>query len=167
MKKMLFFWSIAVLAGLFGVLSVVLIAAEKVLVNYGSCVVDINDGEKELELEGGVTLLDALYDNEIFIPSACGGRGSCAKCKLDVLSGGGPVLPTETPYLTRAEIRGGTRLGCQVKIREDMKVRMPEEYLRVQLFRAVVERAEMLTHDIRFLRFRLDEPGEIEFQAGQ
>jgi len=164
---MIYFWAIFVLAGLFISLTAVLITAEKALIDYGICKVDINDGEAELDVEGGGTLLDALYENEIFIPSACGGRGSCAKCKLDVLSGGGPVLPTETPYLTRGEIRGGTRLGCQVKIRENMKVRMPEEYLHVQLFRASVERAEMLTHDIRFLRFSLDEPEEIEFRAGQ
>lgn len=162
-----FFWSILVLAGLFVALAAALIAAEKVLINYGICEIDINQGEETLELEGGVTLLDALYDNGIFIPSACGGRGSCAKCKVDVPAGGGPVLPTETPYLTRKEIRGGTRLACQVKIREDLRVQMPEEYLHVEEFSAHLERGEMLTHDIRYLRFALEEPEEINFRAGQ
>lgn len=164
---MLFIWSAVVLTALFVALAGALVVAEKVLINYGICTIDINDGEEELEVEGGATLLDILYDNEIFIPSACGGRGSCAKCKVTVPSGGGPVLPTETPYLTRREARSGTRLACQVKVREDMRVSMPEEYLHVQLFTSTVEKAEELTHDIRFLRLALDEPSEISFRPGQ
>ncbi len=83
--------------GLLLALSAVLTVAEKVLVNYGICEIDINSGGRTLEVEGGQTLLSALYGEEIFIPSACGGQGSCGFCKVTVLSGGGQVLPTETP----------------------------------------------------------------------
>ncbi|MHC4530780.1 MAG: 2Fe-2S iron-sulfur cluster-binding protein, partial [Planctomycetota bacterium] len=91
--------------------------SEHLLVNYGICKLDINTGQKPLEVDGGQTLLSTLYSNEIFIPSACGGKGSCGHCKIVITSGGGPVLPTETPYLTRKEIRTNLRLACQVKIR--------------------------------------------------
>ncbi|MFW6163535.1 MAG: 2Fe-2S iron-sulfur cluster-binding protein, partial [Planctomycetota bacterium] len=95
---MAYLLSIAMFAGLLVGLAAVLTVAERVLINYGECDIDINAGERELVVEGGQTLLSALYDNEIFIPSACGGKGSCGHCKITVLDGGGPVLPTETPY---------------------------------------------------------------------
>ncbi|MHC4866338.1 MAG: FAD-binding oxidoreductase, partial [Planctomycetota bacterium] len=116
---------------------------------------------------GGQTLLSSLYSNEIFIPSACGGKGTCGHCKITVTSGGGPVLPTETPYLSRKEVRSGLRLACQVKVREDVFVRIPEELLNVKLFSATVESTEVLTHDIKDLRFRLKDPAEISHRPGQ
>ena len=144
-----------------------LIVAERFLVNYGVCKLDINAGEKPLEVNGGQTLLSSLYANEIFIPSACGGKGSCGHCKITVTNGGGPVLPTETPYLSRQEIRGNMRLACQVKIREDIFVRVPEEMLNVKLFNAEIEYADMLTHDIREIRMRLRDPADISQRPGQ
>lgn len=157
----------AVLSGLFAVLAGVLTIAERVLVSYGVCRIDINNGEKEIEVEGGQSLLSALFENEIYIPSACGGKGSCGYCKVRVLKGGGPVLPTETPYLSRREIRSGVRLACQVKVREDLEIRVPEEYLNVQLFQAVVEQTRNLTHDIKEITFTLKDPAEIHHRPGQ
>ena len=110
--------------------------------------------------QGGGTLLKALYDKKIFIPSACGGKGSCGYCKVTVSSGGGPVLPTELSYLTRAEIRAGTRLACQVKIREDIFVKIPSDLLNVRMFDATIEHATQVTHDIKEIRMRLDDPAE-------
>ncbi|MEF8787473.1 MAG: FAD-binding oxidoreductase, partial [Planctomycetota bacterium] len=158
---------VAVLSALFIGLSAMLIVAERVLINYGICAIDINEGEEEIEVEGGDTLLSVLYEHEIYIPSACGGKGTCGECKVTVDSGGGPVLPTETPLLTRRERRSGVRLGCQVKVREDMEVRMPEEYLHVEEFASTVDEVEMLTEDIRFIRMTLDDPEQIEFRPGQ
>ncbi len=117
---------ILMLAGLLGVLAVVLVIAERLLVNYGICRIDVNAGEQVLEVEGGQTLLTALQDAEISIPSACGGKGSCGYCKVTVASGGGQLLPTERPFLSRAEVRRGVRLACQVKIRNDIGITVPD-----------------------------------------
>ncbi|MDP6380598.1 MAG: 2Fe-2S iron-sulfur cluster binding domain-containing protein, partial [Phycisphaerae bacterium] len=152
---------------LFIALAGALLIAERYLVNYGICQVDINAGERTLEVEGGQTLLSALYGEQIFIPSACGGRGSCSYCKITVVSGGGPVLPTETPYLTRKEVRSGMRLACQVKVREDLTAKIPEELLNVKLFSATVASTRTLTYDIKEIRFSLQEPAEISHRPGQ
>ncbi len=164
---MSFLLPVVVLTGLFLALAGGLIVAERVLINYGICQIDINAGGRALEVDGGQTLLSALYGEEIFIPSACGGRGACSYCKVTVLSGGGPVLPTETPYLTRKEVRSGARLACQVKVREDIELRIPEELLNVKLFSATVERTISVTHDIKEVRLALLEPEEISHQPGQ
>lgn len=164
---MVYLLSILSFTGLTVALAAFLMVAERLLVNYGICKLDINAGEKPLELEGGRTLLSSLYSNEIFIPSACGGKGSCGHCKITVTSGGGPVLPTETPYLSRKEIRANLRLACQVKIREDIYVRIPEELLNVRMFSSTVEGVRDLTYDIKEIRLRLEEPAELSHRPGQ
>ena len=148
-------------------LAAMLMVAERLLINYGICKLDINAGEKPLEVDGGQTLLASLYANEIFIPSACGGQGTCGHCKITVLSGGGPVLPTETPLLTRKEIRSNIRLACQVKIREDIYVRIPTDLLNVRMFTSKVESTIDLTYDMKEIRLRLEEPAEISQRPGQ
>ena len=167
MGFLIYVYSVLSFSGLVILLAAGLMIAERFLVNYGICKLDINAGEKPLELEGGQTLLSSLYANEIFIPSACGGKGSCGHCKITVTSGGGPVLPTETPYLTRKEIRSGVRLACQVKIREDIYVRIPEDFLNVRLFSATVLSTQSLTHDIKEVRVKLNDPPEISQRPGQ
>jgi len=159
--------SVALLSGLFAVLAVGLLVAERFLINYGTCQIDINGGERAMVVKGGETLLSTLYDEEIFIPSACGGKGTCGYCKLNVVSGGGHVLPTETPYLTRKEMRAGVRLACQVKVRQDIELRIPQEYLNVRLFSATVASTRSLTHDIKEIRLSLVEPEEIDQHPGQ
>ena len=148
-------------------LSALLIIAERYLVTYGVCKLDINAGEKPLEVDGGQSLLSALYANEIFIPSACGGKGTCGHCKIVVNAGGGPVLPTELPYLSRKEIRSNVRLACQVKIREDIYVHIPEELLNIRMYTSTVERVRDLTYDIKEIRLRLEDPEEITHRPGQ
>lgn len=164
---MIYILSITAFGGLLVGLAVVLTIAEKLLVNYGICQIDINSGGRVLEVDGGQTLLSALCGEEIFIPSACGGQGSCGYCKITVLSGGGQVLPTETPYLTRKEVRSGVRLACQVKVREDIQARIPEEILNVKLFTANVASTRSITHDMKEIRFSLIEPEEISQRPGQ
>ena len=164
---MIYVLSVISFAGLTVALAAMLMVAERLLINYGICKLDINAGEKPLELEGGQTLLASLYANEIFIPSACGGQGTCGHCKITVLSGGGPVLPTETPLLTRKEIRSNIRLACQVKIREDIYVRIPTDLLNVRMFTSKVESTIDLTYDMKEIRLRLEEPAEISQRPGQ
>ena len=164
---MIYLWSVLTFTGLSVLLAAWLVISERFLVNYGVCKLDINAGEKPLEVDGGQTLLSTLYANDIFIPSACGGKGSCGHCKITVTGGGGPVLPTETPYLTRKEVRSDVRLACQVKIREDIYVRIPEELLDVKMFSSTVESTVEMTYDIKEIRMRLNDPVEISQRPGQ
>jgi Na+-transporting NADH:ubiquinone oxidoreductase subunit F len=164
---LIFLLSIAVFGGLLTVLALGLVVAERVLLRYGICPISINAGERVLEVEGGQTLLETLNASQIYIPSACGGQGTCGYCKVTVLSGGGQVLPTELPLLARKEIRAGVRLACQVKVREAMALRIPEDILNVQLFSAEVEHTRDLTPDTKEVRLRLVEPPQIRHRPGQ
>jgi Na+-transporting NADH:ubiquinone oxidoreductase subunit F len=164
---MIYVLSVISFAGLTVALAAMLMVAERLLINYGICKLDINAGEKPLEVAGGQTLLASLYANEIFIPSACGGQGTCGHCKITITSGGGPVLPTEIPLLTRKEIRSNIRLACQVKIREDIYVRIPADLLNVRMFTSTVESSIDLTYDMKEIRLRLEEPDEISQRPGQ
>lgn len=149
------------------IITILLAIADRFLVNYGICKIDINVDEKLLEIDGGQSLLSSLYANDIFIPSACGGKGSCGYCKITVTAGGGQVLPTELPYLTRKEVRSNLRLACQVKVREDIFIRIPSELLNVKMFTAALESIRDLTYDIKEIRMRLTEPSEISHRPGQ
>lgn len=125
---MTLFWAIAVSAGVLAVLAVLLSVAEMVLVNYGTCKVHVREGEgaKQFEVPGGQTLLAVLQDAGIDVPASCGGKGSCGYCKVKVTEGGGPVLPTETPFLSRRELTDGLRLACQVKVKDDLGLKVPD-----------------------------------------
>ncbi|MEW6358964.1 MAG: FAD-binding oxidoreductase [Planctomycetota bacterium] len=158
--------AVALTCILSAVLALLVIIADAVLLNYGECAVTVNK-DKEIKLRGGGALLAALMDNKIFIPSACGGRGSCGLCKVKVHKGGGEVLPTEEPYLTAEEIGENVRLSCQIKIRSDVDVEVPEELLSVREYVTTVEKLADLNYDTKFLRLKLAEREEIHFKAGQ
>jgi Na+-transporting NADH:ubiquinone oxidoreductase subunit F len=163
---MIYVQAILVLASIGGAIAVLLLLADRYLCNYGPCEIRVNDKEP-FTIQGGGKLLEALYGNRIFIPSACGGRGTCGFCRVQVLQGGGPVLPTELPYLSPAEVAGGARLACQVKIRNALTIRVKDEYLNVQEFTARVTAAKMVTPDTRELQLELVAPGAINFRPGQ
>ena len=158
-------------AGLVGglslVLAVLLLLAERYLVDYGLCSIDINDGQRRVEVTGGDTLLGSLMDEGIFIPSACGGQGTCSYCKVKILEGGGPVAPTEEPLLTAEEIAADIRISCQCKVRNDLRIEIPEELFSVRRFGGTIERIRDLTYDIKELRIRLSDGEAIEFVPGQ
>lgn len=159
--------AIMLTTGIFLLLAAVLLLAERRLASFGNCRVSINEGAVAFDQAGGVTLLEALYAHEVFIPSACGGKGTCGYCKVRVLAGGGDVLPTETPYLRRTELRNGMRLACQVKVRADLQLELPVDLLNAREFRARVAGTRMLTQDIRELDLELRDPLEIEHHPGQ
>ena len=163
----LFLLSIFALGALGGVLALLLEVADSYLGFYGEYHIRINEGEKDLEATGGGTLLSTLMDQGIFVPSACGGRGSCGYCKVKVMGGGGPVLPTETPWLNPAEVQDNVRLSCQIKVRGDMDIEIPPELFLIKEFLARVETLRDLTGEIREVRLRLVEPETISFKAGQ
>ena len=112
-------------------LVVVLIVAKRYLVTSGDVKILIN-GEKEIIAQAGSTLLNTLSTQNIFLPSACGGGGSCAQCRCQVIEGGGEILPTETVHFTRREIKDNWRLGCQIKVKNDISIKMPESILGVK-----------------------------------
>ncbi|MGD1844882.1 MAG: NADH:ubiquinone reductase (Na(+)-transporting) subunit F [Salibacteraceae bacterium] len=124
------------------------------------------NGEKTIEVEAGSTILSTLGNNKIFLPSACGGGGTCAMCKCQVRSGGGEILPTEKPYFSRKEIADDWRLGCQVKIKEDMEIQIPEEIFGIKKWECeVIENYNVATF-IKAFTVKLPEGENLDFEAG-
>ena len=119
------------------VLISVLLYVKQKLSPSGPVMITIN-GEKEIEVASGETLLTTLGAQKIFLPSACGGGGTCIQCECHVNSGGGEALPTEIPHFTRKEIKSGARLACQVKVKQDMNICIPEEVFGIKKFEATV-----------------------------
>jgi Na+-transporting NADH:ubiquinone oxidoreductase subunit F len=155
------------IGGISAVLGAMISIIDRIVNNYGELVIDINSGKRELEITGGAPLLTTLAENGIFIPSACGGRGSCGACKCKVSTDIGPHLPTETPYLDKDEIAQNVRLSCQVKVKENLQIEIPESLFNVKQFEGVVERIADLTHDIKEVYVKLPEGEEVEFVCGQ
>lgn len=148
-------------------LAIIIIVAEYFFNNYGECEIDINNGDKKLKVEGGSSLLSTLAGQKIFIPSACGGKATCGLCKVQVLEGAGPLLPTEEPYLSEGERNNNFRLSCQVKIKNNIRIIIPEEFFNIREYNTSIESIEQLTHDIKGLRLRLPEGETVRFKAGQ
>lgn len=148
------------------VFAFILTLASRTIGDYGEVNLTIND-EKEFTIEGGNSLLSSLTQEEIFIPSACGGRGTCGYCKVKVMEGGGPVLATEKPFLTPEEQEDHVRLSCQLKVKEDIKIQIPEELFNVKEYITVAEEIEDVTDRIKRVRLRLPEGSELNFKAGQ
>lgn len=158
--------AVFVVSSIGGVLAAVLVVSEHYLANYGPCQVTINK-DKQLTVQGGKSLLSVLAEEKIFIPSACGGRGTCGLCKLKVLEGGGTLLPTEEPYLDKQERESNVRLSCQVKVRNDMQIEVPAELLAIQEYACRCAKIVDLTHDIKLFRFELVEPATMDYIPGQ
>lgn len=158
--------TVLTISGITGLLALLLSVANKTIANYGEKKIVINNS-KELTVDGGDTLLSALIDQKVFIPSACGGKGSCGYCKVTVIEGGGEILATELGYVTPEEQKEGIRLSCQCKVRNDMQIEIPEELFSVKQYDYHVEFIKDVTPTIKHLRLTLPEKEEIEFKAGQ
>lgn len=159
---------IAIAAFLVVVLLLVLLLlfAKAKLTSSGPVTVDINGGEKTLTVESGSTLLNTLSNNGIFLPSACGGGGSCGMCKCQVLEGGGEILPTEVNFFTRRQQKEKWRLGCQVKVKESMKIHVPEEVLGVQKWECEVVSNNNVATFIKEFVVKLPEGESLKFKSG-
>ena len=130
----------------------------------GKITIDINDGERVIEVEGGGTLLSTLSNSGIFLPSACGGGGTCVQCVCHVLEGGGNILPTEEPHFSRKQIAAHMRLGCQVKVKENMKIHVEEEVLGIKEWEAkVVSNYNVATFIKEFI---VEIPEDMDYKAG-
>ena len=116
-----------------------LLGAKAKLMPSGPVALMIN-GQNNIEVSSGSTLLTTLGNNKIFLPSACGGGGTCIQCKCQITEGGGEILPTEKPHFSRKEIADGWRLGCQVKVKENMVIQVPEEVFGIKKWEATVLR---------------------------
>ena len=145
------------------VLVAMLLGVKSKLLPSGPVKILIND-EKEIEVSSGSTLLTTLGDNKVFLPSACGGGGTCIQCKCIVNDGGGEILPTEKPHFSRREIKEGWRLGCQVKVKENMNIHVPEEVFGIKKYEAKVVRNYNVASFIK--EFVVEIPEEMNYKAG-
>jgi len=156
-----------IISAIAALLALLLELADSYIADYGTRSVSIND-EKRIEVRGGRPILTTLGDEGVFIPSACGGKGTCGYCKVKILEGGGPVLPTEKPGLSAEELAGKVRLACQVKIKQDLRLEMPREYFLIKEYRVLVEKIVELTAAIRCITLKILSPEEgITFIPGQ
>lgn len=144
-------------------LVIILLVAKAKLLPSGKVKIKIN-GEKEIEVESGSSLLTTLGNNKIFLPSACGGGGTCIQCECHVTSGGGEALPTETPHFTRKELAEGARLACQVKVKNDMEISIPEEVFGIKKWEATVVSNYNVASFIK--EFIVEIPEDMNYKAG-
>jgi len=144
-------------------LTAILLLAKTFLVSSGKVKITIN-GDKIIEVDGGSTLLTTLGNEGIFLPSACGGGGTCVQCTCQVLTGGGSILPTEEPHFSRKQIADNFRLGCQVKVKEDMEIEVEEEIMGIKEWEAtVVSNYNVATYIKEFI---VEIPEDMDYKAG-
>ena len=155
--------SIIVFLGIILLLVSMLLGVKAKLLPSGPVALKIN-GQDDFKVSSGATLLNTLGNNKIFLPSACGGGGTCIQCRCQVISGGGEILPTEKPHFSRKEIADGWRLGCQVKVKEDMVIEVPEEIFGIKKWEATVVRNWNVASFIK--EFVVELPEEMDYKAG-
>ncbi len=143
----------------------VLLFARKKLVPQGNVTININD-DTNVTVQTGSSLLSTLAEHKIFLPSACGGKGSCGQCKCQVLEGGGEILPTEKAHFSRKEIDNHFRLGCQVKVKSDIKLKVPESVLGVKEYECTVISNKNVATFIKEFKVQLPEGARMDFLPG-
>lgn len=159
--------STGVFTGTIILLVAVLTYAESKLVTKGKVKILINDDEEQSpDVQAGSNLLATLSNNGIFLPSACGGQGTCAMCTCKVIEGGGDVLPTEESQLTRGQIKDNVRLACQIKVKNDLKIEIPEEIFNIQKFECRVRSNNNVATFIKELVLEMPEGLDLNFKAG-
>jgi len=146
-------------------LIIVILVAKAKLIPSGEVVVNIN-GKKDFTVKPGNTLLTTLSNNKILMPSACGGGGTCGMCKAQVLEGGGEILPTETGFFTRKEIANHWRLSCQVKVKQDMEIQIPEEIFGIKKWECEVVSNHNVATFIKEFVVKLPEGENLNFRSG-
>ncbi len=146
-------------------LVIVLLVAKHYLVSSGKVTVTIND-DRKVDVESGRPLLSALATENVFLPSACGGKGSCGQCKVRVTEGGGEILPTEAVHFTRKEIKDDWRLACQVKVKNDMAIKVPASVLDIKEYECTVVSNNNVATFIKEFIVALPEGAHINFIPG-
>ena len=158
--------SVVVFLGITLLLVGILLYAKKKLMPSGIVKVSINEGDVEMDTDPGETLLTTLGNNKVLLPSACGGGGTCGMCRCQVEDGGGSILPTETGFFTRKEQNNNWRLACQVKVKEDMQILIPQEVLGVKKWECTVVSNENQATFIKEFVVRLPEGEILDFKSG-
>ncbi len=146
-------------------LVMVIIFARSQLVSSGDVTILVN-GEKEIKVPAGGKLLQTLSEADLFLPSACGGGGTCAQCKCIITDGGGSMLPTEEGHFTKRDAAEGWRLSCQTAVKQDMKIEVPEDVFGVKQWECTVESNDNVATFIKELTLRLPEGENVDFRAG-
>ncbi len=146
-------------------LVIILQIAAKKLVQQGDVKIEVN-GEKVITTGAGGTLLSVLSNEKLFLPSACGGGGTCAMCKCQIFEGGGDILPTETGHINRRQQKENWRLACQVKVKNDMKIKVPEEVFGIKKWECEVVSNYNVASFIKEFVVKLPEGEHLEFEAG-
>ena len=159
--------SIAVIVIVTLLLTVLLLFVKAKITPKGTVQIDINNGKKTLAVNPGDSLMNTLAGQKIFLPSACGGKANCGQCKVQVLEGGGEILPTETGFFNRKQIKEGWRLGCQVKVKDNLKIQVAESALSVKKLECEVISNENVATFIKEFTVKLPEGEELEFKSGE
>ncbi len=149
------------------VLVALLLAIKGALTPKGKVKISINDGKKEVEVTPGGNLLGTLAEQQIYLPSACGGKGNCGQCKCRVVEGGGEILPTEVGFFNRKQIQDHWRLGCQVKVKENLKIVVPDSALSVKKLECEVISNDNVATFIKEFTVKLPEGEHLEFKSGE
>ncbi|MGM9784944.1 MAG: NADH:ubiquinone reductase (Na(+)-transporting) subunit F [Candidatus Cryptobacteroides sp.] len=149
------------------VLVAILLIIKAAITPKGTVKIDINDGKKVLDVQPGGNLMGTLAEQKIFLPSACGGKANCGQCKVQVLEGGGEILPTEVGFFNRKQIKEGWRLGCQVKVKDNLKLQMDESALSIKKLECEVISNHNVATFIKEFTVKLPEGEHIEFKSGQ
>jgi Na+-transporting NADH:ubiquinone oxidoreductase subunit F len=158
--------SVAVFLAVIVLLVAILLFAKKKLTPSGEVKIDINEGEREIVTNPGDTLLTTLSNNKILLPSACGGGGTCGMCRCRIVEGGGSILPTETDFFTRKEQQNHWRLSCQVKVKEDLGIEIPQEVLGIKKWGCEVVSNKNVATFIKEFVVRLPEGENLDFKSG-
>ena len=157
--------SLAVFLGIILLLVALLLFVRNKLTPKGKVTLTIND-DKQLEVQPGSSLMTTLADEKVFLPSACGGKGNCGQCKCRVVEGGGSILPTEVGYFTRKQIQEHWRLGCQVKVKENLKILVPQSILDVKEYECTVVSNRNVATFIKEFKVQLPEGEHMDFIPG-
>ena len=167
MDPTIFIVSVTVFLGVILFLVGVLLLVESQLTVKGDCTIMINEeADKKIKTRGGTTLLGALVENKIYIPSACGGKGTCGTCKCKVTEGGGDILPTELSLVNRKERKADIRLACQVKVKQDMQIRIPDEIFNIRKYQTTVVSNDNVATFIKELVLKFDAGEGMDFKPG-
>jgi Na+-transporting NADH:ubiquinone oxidoreductase subunit F len=157
--------SVALFTIIILILVFVILVARSKLVAGGSVTININE-DRDLEVPTGGKLMNALAESGIFIPSACGGGGTCGQCTVRIFEGGGAILPTETSFISKREAKEGYRLSCQVAVKQNMRIAVPDEIFGIRKIECTVTSNRNVASFIKELVLELPEGEELEFRAG-